>query len=414
MNPKADPIRAPVENSQAARPADAISSDIVLPPGWLSEKIPAMPRWPKVNRARTAQKNSQLFEYLEAAGAVAAVALLGWLVPINYRSLSQIYLLCVVALSLRVGRGPVFAAAVLSAVAWDYFAIPPQFTFRINDADDVIMFGIFIVVALVLGQLTAQIRTQGEILGVAGEREKLLTASDRLHRALFDSVSHELKTPLSALRAAVWGLRRGRGGDISALTDEIGEATDRLDRLVGNLLDQTRLESGTLAPRFDWCDVRDLMQETLRELDLRSAAHRITVEVAEDIPLLHVDAQLMQRALANLLLNAMHHTPAGSAISLRAGVDGNRIFISVADDGPGVSPELRAHLFKKFQRGAAAHAGGLGLGLSIVSGFVSAHGGEVLLADEPAHGATFIIYLPIIPMNRLQPNQRHAHRLPRV
>jgi K+-sensing histidine kinase KdpD len=173
---------------------------------------------------------SGLRQYAEAVGAIAGLTAVAYLWP-RYRVFSQIYLLGIVALSLRVGRGPVLVAALLSAVAWDYFTIPPRFSFTILNADDIAMFVTFIVVALVLSQLTARIRAQGEHIGAASERESLLTESDRLHRALFDSVSHELKTPLTVLRSAALALQQKAAGEQAALVGEICQATDRLDRL---------------------------------------------------------------------------------------------------------------------------------------------------------------------------------------
>jgi len=175
---------------------------------------------------------------------------------------------------------------------------------------------------------------------------------------------------------------------------EIRQATERLDRLVGNLLDQTRLESGTLAPLLDWCDVRDLIQEARQETGPALDGRTLTVEIAEDTPLWRVDEALTERAIANLLLNAATHTPEGTPILIQTGVEGDRVFLSVVDQGPGVSAALRARLFAKLQRGAAAGVGGLGLGLSIVKGFVSAQGGDVAYADAPGGGAKFTLYLP--------------------
>jgi K+-sensing histidine kinase KdpD len=360
--------------------------------------LPVMPSWPKVKRIQKGRR-SVLREYLEAFGVVAAVTAVGSLPALQfaYRSFDNVYLLAVIALSLRVGRGPVLAAAVLSGIEWNFFIIPPKYTFRIGDSEDVVIYISFVIVALIAGQLTAQIRAQGEIIGAAREREKTLTASDRLHRALFDSVSHELKTPMAVLRSASWALQKKTTGEGSDLVGEICKATDRLNRLIANLLDQTRLESGTIAPKLDWSDVRDLIQEARRDADYALAGRSLVVEIAPDTPLLRVDAQLTERAVANLLLNAAVHTPPGSTISIRAGVDGHRAFISIADNGPGIPAEIRDHLFQKFQRGAAARTGGSGLGLSIVNGFVSAQGGDVTYADEPGGGARFTIRLPAPP-----------------
>jgi K+-sensing histidine kinase KdpD len=175
-----------------------------------------------------ASERSRVREYVEAAAVIAGLTAVAWQFPLRYRAFSHIYLLAVVALGLRVGRGPVLAAAISSAVAWDFFTIPPRLSFQVLDADDVAMFLAYVIVALVVSQLAARIRAQGERLGAATARATLLAESDSLHRALFDSVSHELKTPLTVLRTAAPALRMRARGEQAALANEICQATDRL------------------------------------------------------------------------------------------------------------------------------------------------------------------------------------------
>ncbi len=239
---------------------------------------------------------------------------------------------------------------------------------------------------------------ESEQARAAGERAKLLAASEKLHRTLLDGVSHELKTPLAVLRAAAESLDAADAATRRGLAGEIRTATSRLHRLVNNLLDQTRLQSGALQPKLDWCDVHDLINAAL-------APHPLTLTVPDDMPLFRADFTLMEQVLANLLLNAAHHTPAATPIALAAGCDARRqqVFLAVADQGPGLPPALRAAPFQKFQRGDAARAGGLGLGLSIVHGFVAAHGGEVVADEPPGGGARFTVYLPHQPHGAVPP-----------
>jgi K+-sensing histidine kinase KdpD len=344
-------------------------------------------------------------EYAEAVGVIVVLSAISWLWPLGYRAFSYIYLLGVVALSLRVGRGPVLLTAILSAVTWDFFAIPPRLSFTILDAEDIVMMCTYVAVALVMSQLTARIRDQGARLGAAAERERLLAEADSLHRALFDSVSHELRTPLTILRSAAPALRVKATGEQAALFDDICQASDRLDRLVGNLLDQTRLESGILMPLMDWCDARDLIQGARLAMRDELAGREVRTEIAEDMVLLRVDTPLMEQAIGNLLVNASFYSPAETPITIRSGIDAgrNRAFISVEDEGPGIPADLKDRLFKKFQRGISVHPGGLGLGLSIVQGFVAAQGGEVTGENRPSGGARFTIYLPLEP-SEIVPN----------
>ncbi|MBL9209689.1 MAG: sensor histidine kinase KdpD [Opitutaceae bacterium] len=240
---------------------------------------------------------------------------------------------------------------------------------------------------------------ESEELRAVGEREKLLAESDKLHRALLDGVSHELKTPLAVLTTAVENLRDADAAARERVIPEIATATRRLNRLVNNLLDQTRLESGALQPRLDWCDARDLFNAALAGTRESLGAHPLEVSVPPDMPVFRADFALMEQVIANLVLNAALHTPAGTPIFLAAGYDGarGRVFFTVADRGPGLPPEMRERLFKKFQRGDAARAGGLGLGLSIIHGFVAAQGGDIVAGENPGGGAVFTIYLPHTP-----------------
>jgi len=235
-----------------------------------------------------------------------------------------------------------------------------------------------------------------EHLREAGEREKLLAESDKLHRVLLDSVSHELRTPLAVITGALENLTTADADLRSELVSEGRAAARRLNRLVGNLLDQTRLESGALKPRLDWCDARDLVNAALEGVRDALAGHPLEVVLPEDMPPVRADFALTEQALANLLLNASRHTPAGTAVFLTAGIErsGTRAFFTVADRGPGFPLGMRERLFKKFERGDAAKAGGLGLGLSIVRGFIVAQGGDIVVGENPGGGAVFTIYLP--------------------
>jgi two-component system sensor histidine kinase KdpD len=243
------------------------------------------------------------------------------------------------------------------------------------------------------------ILVESELFRAASEREKLLAESEKLHRTLLDGVSHELKTPLAVLSAAAESMKIADATTREKLTDEILTATHRLHRLVNNLLDQTRLESGALKPKLDWCDPHDLINAAVDGVRDSLAEHPFESSVPADMPLFRADFALMEQVIANLLLNAAHHTPLGTPIFLAAGFDGakNRVYFTVADRGPGLPGAMHDRLFKKFQRGDAARAGGLGLGLSIIRGFVSAQGGEVVAGRNPGGGAVFTIYLPHTP-----------------
>ena len=228
--------------------------------------------------------------------------------------------------------------------------------------------------------------------------EKLLAESDKLHRTLLDGVSHELKTPLAVLTSAVENLASADAATRSDLGVEIRTATRRLNRLVNNLLDQTRLESGALRPRLDWCDGHDLVNAAIDGVSESLSGHPFETDIPKDLPLFRADAALMEQVIANLLLNSALHTPPGTEIFLAAGVDRakSRIYFTVADRGPGLPAAMRERLFQKFQRGDAAKAGGLGLGLSIIRGFVTAQGATSWRERTPGAGAVLTVYLPYV------------------
>ena len=233
----------------------------------------------------------------------------------------------------------------------------------------------------------------------AEQQAKLLAESERLSKTLLNSISHEIRTPIAAITSAASSLSEAlpsAPGDFArTMVSEIQEAARRLNRLVGNLLSMTRLESGHVKVNLDWCDVADLIQVTVKELQKDLAQHKVTVGLGPGLPLVRMDFVLMQQALANLLLNAAVHTPPGTEVQVNAAVEADALALTVADNGSGLPPDTLPLIFDKFYRAPAAAAGGTGLGLAIVKGFVEAQGGRVKAGNRPAGGAVFTIRLPL-------------------
>ncbi|HVU39370.1 MAG TPA: DUF4118 domain-containing protein, partial [Opitutales bacterium] len=244
-----------------------------------------------------------------------------------------------------------------------------------------------------------------EHLRTARERERILTESEKLHHTLLESVSHELRTPLAVITGVSENLPKADAPLRESLLRELSTAVRRLNQLVGNLLDQTRLESGSLQPTLDWCDAHDLINAAVGSTQAALVGHPLQIALPDDLPPLRADFALTEQALANLLLNAAHHTPPGTPVAISAGLepDGRQVFFIVADRGPGFSPAMREQFFKKFVRGEGARVGGLGLGLSIVRGFIMAQGGEVTLGDNPGGGARIVLHLPHLPLKNPPP-----------
>jgi two-component system sensor histidine kinase KdpD len=233
----------------------------------------------------------------------------------------------------------------------------------------------------------------------AEQQAKLVAESEHLSKTLLNSISHEIRTPIAAITSAASNLAEacvGCAGEFQrTMMAEIQEAARRLNRLVGNLLSMTRLESGHVKAKLDWCDMADLVHVTLKEIKKDLAQHKVTVTMAPGLPLVRMDFVLMQQVLTNLLLNAAVHTPPGTAAQVSAAVEGDRLVLTVADNGPGLPPDALPLIFDKFYRAPAAPAGGTGLGLAIVKGFVEAQGGQVKAENRPGGGAVFTVRLPV-------------------
>ncbi len=213
----------------------------------------------------------------------------------------------------------------------------------------------------------------------------LARQSQKLQKTLFDSVSHELKTPLAAMTAALQQPRPDCG--------ELQQAVKRLTRSVDHLLDATRLESGLLQPAREWCDPAELLHEAITLAGLKE--DELKISVARNLPAIFVDAPLMQQALVALLSNAAAHAKSDHSIEVSAGCDDSVLVFSVADHGRGLAPGEENKVFEKFYRGPGTRPGGLGLGLSIARQLVEAHGGEIVAQNRETGGARFSIRLPL-------------------
>jgi len=312
-----------------------------------------------------------------------------------------VFLLAIVLAGTRWERGPVLTMGVVSALVWNFIFIPPRFTLHIEKPEDMIMFGMFFVVALSMGHLITQLRSREAAaehhhreqaqMQAAKHRAELAAEAEKLHRTLLDSVSHELKTPIAIIRTAMDGL-----GTANPFAAEIETATRRLQRIVENFLEITRVESDAVKPAPEWCEFLDVIHAATAPLQRELAPHPLRVIGAENLPLLKLDSRLLSQALANVLHNATQHAPAGSEIEISAVVLPNdTLELRVRDHGPGLPPEMEERVFEKFSRAAAAPAGGTGLGLAIAHGLLRAMKGDISVRNHPEGGAEFLFSLPV-------------------
>ena len=455
----------------------------------------------------------------------------------------MVYLLGVVGVATRSTRGPSVLASVLSVAAFDFFFVPPYFTFAVSDARHLVTFAVMLVVAIVVSSLTVRIRQQAEsarqrerrtaalyamsrelasvrgmenilttavrhiaevfrsrvvillpdasgrptvqsdlpaqfemdttelgvsqwayehrqmaglgtntlpgakalylplvaprgTLGVLGvhptelhsleapeqihqletfanqtalaiERTQLAeeaqqaqvrAEAERLRNALLSSVSHDLRTPLATIMGSASSLledgthfQRGTWQD---LLQSILDEAERLNRLVGNLLDMTRLEAGTLAVKKDWLPLEEVIGSALARMEKRLGERPVAIHVPSDLPLVKIDGILIEQLLINLLDNGVKYTPIRSEINISASVSDGAVLVEVADRGPGFGPGEEERIFDKFYRGQTADSRGVGLGLAICRAIVEAHGGKIWAENRPEGGAVFRFTLP--------------------
>ena len=239
----------------------------------------------------------------------------------------------------------------------------------------------------------------------ASQAESLRT-TERLQSALLNSISHELRTPLASIMGALTSLDEDENvpeNDMSMnhetrveLIKSAAAQTKQLNHLVGNLLDMTRLQSGTVRLNRSPVDIQDLIGAILNQMEDRLRGRRIDVDISEGLPMVSMDAVLIGQALVNLLDNAGKFSPPGTPILIQATQKGDELHLSVQDQGPGVAVEELERIFDKFYRGSAAtSSGGTGLGLSICRGIVEAHGGRIWAENLSAGGFLVIISIPI-------------------
>jgi len=245
----------------------------------------------------------------------------------------------------------------------------------------------------------AAVAIERAALAEEAERARLQAESERLRNTLFSSISHDLRTPLAAISGAAGVLREDRA-TFSAmqreLVDTIDAEADRLGRLLANLLEMARLESGSLQLRREWQSIEEVIGSALHRLEKKLAGRTVTADVPPDMPLVELDAALMEQAFLNLLENALKYTPAGSPIDVTARRHGDRaMVVEIADRGAGITPGEEELIFEKFRRADSSGVPGFGLGLTICRGLVEAHGGHVGAQNRSGGGAVFRVELPI-------------------
>ena len=290
---------------------------------------------------------------------------------------------------------PVLSAAILIALVLNIFFIEPIPDYKIYDTESLLLFFIYLFIALVNAVLTNRLRKQEKKIRDREEKEKTI----KLYNTLLNSLSHELKTPIATIIGGIDTLKEN-DPDIGSeqrmeLLTEMEIASNRLNKQVENLMNMNRLETGMLKLKRDWCDVNELVFMVIQKFSVADT-RRMRFEPNESLPLVRLDGGLMETAMYALVHNAARYTPERAPIEIvtKSSPDSNSLLIDVLDGGQGIPESEISHIFEKFYRLPNSGTGGSGLGLSIAKGFVEAHGGTITVANQPQGGALFRIVLP--------------------
>jgi two-component system sensor histidine kinase KdpD len=307
---------------------------------------------------------------------------------LGYRTVALILLVTVSIIAMLFEIFPVLIAAVFSALIWNYFFIPPLYTFHIGQAEDTLMFTMYFLIALVNGVLTMKIRQGEKKLLEKEEKEKTIG----LYNTILNALSHELRTPIATIIGSLDHLRTLTVSTDEKLQielqDQIESASLRLNRQVENLLNMSRLESGILKPKNDWCDLNEFLYHELQKFDLHQRK-RIVVSYSDRLPFVFLDRGLLEQIMHNLVHNALTHTPEEKEVMVGFYFEKQKLRLEVEDGGNGLDGENKELIFDKFYRGKNVKPGGVGLGLSIVKGCIQAMGGEIAVKQGIRGGSLF-------------------------
>lgn len=328
--------------------------------------------------------------YIAATALLAAaVAGLRELSGLNLATIALALMLLVVLVAAFAGRGPALYAAIVAGLSFNFFFIQPFHTFRIHDPEDALAFFAFVLTAIVVGQLSTRL-----------EMRVLLTEdlrkSEQLKTALLDAVTHDLRTPLTSIKAAITTVRRSElpRDAREEMYEVIEQESDRLDRFIGGMMDLARLEAGDLHPESTDVTAEEIIDDAVQRAAPRLRTHRVDILAPAELPPLHADPRLISQVLYTLLDNAAKNSPPESAIRIIASqTPPRRIVFAVTDEGPGIPAEMREQVFEKFFR--VGDRSGYGVGLAVARGIVQAHGGRIWIESGPqGRGASVKFEVP--------------------
>lgn len=311
------------------------------------------------------------------------------------RDLIMFYLLAVVVISLRWGSGPAILGSFLSVLVFDYCFVPPRFGFIAIHNQDWIALAAFLIVGLSISALTAREHENSRKI----QAIEILREKEKFQSVLLHSVSHDLRTPLASITATLSNLFYNKGLDNETREELVAAAygeSARLNQLVGNLLDMTKVEAGALKVSLKPCDIRDLAGAALGQFPKERLERRSVRAGIADLPEVCLDFTLMMKVLVNLVDNALKYSPEDSPVEIEGEIREGKLFIEVLDYGHGIPEKELPHIFEKFYRGEHPDTPGTGLGLAICKGIVEAHNGKIWAENRGAkRGTKMVIQLPL-------------------
>jgi two-component system sensor histidine kinase KdpD len=349
-----------------------------------------------VRPARGLPTRRRLAGALLGVGSLAAltVTLLAVHTPLGLPSILLLYLTAIVAIAVIGGSWPAIGSAVAASALINWFFTPPTHTWTIADPEHFLALVVFLIVAGVVSILVdREARARADADRRRTETESLERVNE-LRTAILAAVSHDLRTPLASIKASVSSLREQDVDWSPAATAEflkaIEEETDRLTSVVGNLLDMSRIQTGSLVLVRHRIGFDEIVPKALATLP--SSGRDVRVDVPETLPRIEVDAELLERAVANVVANARQWSPPTVPVVVRGDAVNGRVELRVIDHGPGVPVEGRDRMFLPFQRlGDRARGDGIGLGLAVARGFVEAMDGSLEVEDTRGGGLTMVL-----------------------
>lgn len=374
---------------------------------------------------------SPKLNYYAALLAVAGgtVVLIPFRAHINTTTVALALLLVVLFVAMTIGSKPALLASVLAMFGYNFFFLPPLHTLTIADPQNWIALAAFFITSLAVGQLSARARrraqesetARGEIRRLYEELQEAfdraseaeaIKRSERLKTALLDAISHDIRTPLTSIKASATLLLEDRdeaddaaklsSQEQQAMLEVINHGADRLDRFVEGLVELARIEAGDVHLHRNWRSIEDLIEAALAQAEPLTQNHKIEVMVPDELPVVRVDGRAVTEVIYTLLDNACKYSPARTEIKIGARLNSpDSIEVAVEDRGPGIASRYREKVFERFYRIdenglAKGHPNGIGMGLAIAKGIVEAHGGRISIADpETSHGTRVVFTVPV-------------------